>query len=122
LIKEWREQQRQAEPVERVTERVPDVPGDAPPGYARPAGLAPDTGGRAMRVERRVSSRGALVIAGQRIQIGMVHAGRTLFAEEADHTIRVYDDDQTPLRRGTSHHDEEHRFKVRKPERPRRTV
>ena len=54
-----------------------------------------DAGGGEHRIERRVSSRGALVIAGQRIQAGIAHSGRTLSVEAADHTIRVYEDDGT---------------------------
>jgi hypothetical protein len=47
-----------------------------------------------VRVERRVSSRGALAVAGQRVHVGMVHAGRTVTVEDADTTFRVYDGDQ----------------------------
>jgi hypothetical protein len=39
-----------------------------------------------------MSSRGALVVAGQRIHVGITHAGRTLSVEPADRTIRVYAD------------------------------
>jgi hypothetical protein len=45
-----------------------------------------------MRVQRRVSCRGALVVAKQRIHVGIVHAGRTLSVEAADATWRIYDD------------------------------
>jgi hypothetical protein len=44
-------------------------------------------------VHRRVSCRGALVVAKQRIHVGIVHAGRTLTVEAADTTWRTYDDD-----------------------------
>jgi hypothetical protein len=59
---------------------------------ARPAGPAPVPMSEPQRVERRVSSRGALVVAGQRIHVGMVHAGHTLTVEDANHTFRIYDD------------------------------
>jgi hypothetical protein len=41
-------------------------------------------------VQRRVSCRGALVVAKQRIHVGIVHAGRTLTVEAADATWRVH--------------------------------
>lgn len=31
------------------------------------------------------------MVAGQRIHVGMTHAGRTLDVESVDHTFRVYD-------------------------------
>jgi hypothetical protein len=58
---------------------------------ARPAGPPPVPTAEPIRVQRRVSSRGALVLAGQRIHVGIVHAGRTLDVEPADRTIRVYE-------------------------------
>jgi hypothetical protein len=61
---------------------------------ARPAGPAPQPASEPVRVERRVSSRGAIVVAGQRIHVGMVHAGRTVTVEAADRTFRVYDGDE----------------------------
>ena len=61
---------------------------------ARPAGPPPQPAAEPVQVERRVSSRGAITIARQRIHIGIVHAGRTLTVESADHTFRIYDGDQ----------------------------
>ncbi len=86
---------------------------------ARPAGPPPVPAAKPIRVQRRVSSRGALVVAGQRIHVGMVHAGRTLAVESADHTFRVYDGDEllTEVARTTTRPIA--RFKVRKPEPPR---
>jgi transposase InsO family protein len=60
---------------------------------ARPAGPPPSPAAEPVRVERRVSCRGSLVVAGQRIQAGIAHAGRTLTVEAADATWRVYHDD-----------------------------
>jgi hypothetical protein len=57
------------------------------PGRATPAPAA-----EPLRVQRRVSCRGALVVAKQRIHVGIVHAGRTLNVEAADSTWRIYDD------------------------------
>jgi hypothetical protein len=45
---------------------------------ARPAGPPPTQGSEPVRVERRVSCRGALVIAGQRIHVGNAHAHRRI--------------------------------------------
>ena len=76
-----------------------------------------------IRVQRRVSSRGALVVARQRIHVGIAHAGRTLSVEPADRTIRVYDETgalvaEVPCTTTKSIA----RFKVRKPEPSRRDV
>jgi transposase InsO family protein len=89
---------------------------------ARPAGPAPQPPPQPLRVERRISSRGALAIARQRIHVGMVHAGRTVTVEIADTTFRVYHGDEllTEVARTTTKTIA--RFKVRKPEGPRRAA
>jgi transposase InsO family protein len=88
---------------------------------ARPAGPPPQPAAEPIRVERRIDSRGALVVAGQRIHVGMVHAGRTVVVETADHTFRIYHGDEllTEVARTTTKSIA--RFKVRKPEPPRQT-
>ncbi|MEU8405890.1 IS481 family transposase [Micromonospora sp. NPDC048842] len=88
---------------------------------ARPAGPPPTPTPEPIRVQRRVSCRGALVIAGQRIHVGIAHAGSTLTVEAADTTFRVHDGDQlvTEVTRTTVKPIA--RFKVRKPEPARRT-
>ena len=60
------------------------------------------------------------MVAGQRIHVGMTHAGRTLDVESVDHTFRIYDGDEllTEIARTTGKSIA--RFKVRKPEAPRR--
>jgi hypothetical protein len=87
---------------------------------ARPAGPPPRPATQPQRVQRRTSSRGALVVAGQRIHIGMIHAGRTVTVETADTTWRVYYRDEllTEVARTTTKNVA--RFKARKPELPRR--
>nr|AGS49732.1 hypothetical protein [uncultured bacterium esnapd14] len=87
---------------------------------ARPAGPAPRPGPEPVRVDRRVSSRGAIVIAGQRIHIGIAHAGRTLTVEAADHTWRVHDGDRLAVEVGRTTTKPIARYKVRKPEARRR--
>ncbi len=87
---------------------------------ARPAGPPPQPAPEPPRVQRRVSRRGALTIAGQRVHVGLLHAGRTLDVEATDTTLRVYDGDQliTEIARTTTKPIA--RYKVRKPEPPRR--
>ncbi|WP_084557337.1 IS481 family transposase [Couchioplanes caeruleus] len=87
---------------------------------ARPAGPPPQPPAGPVRVERRISCRGSLAVAGQRIHFGMVHAGRTVTIETADTTWRIYHDGEllTEVARTTSKNIA--RFKVRKPELPRR--
>ncbi|WP_412740792.1 IS481 family transposase [Krasilnikovia sp. MM14-A1259] len=89
---------------------------------ARPAGPPPQPPAEPLRVERRISCRGALEVAGQRIHVGMVHAGRTVTIETGDTTWRIYHGDEllTEVARTTSKNIA--RFKVRKPEQPRRAA
>ncbi|PRY30267.1 hypothetical protein [Pseudosporangium ferrugineum] len=71
-------------------------------------------------MERRISARGSLAVAGQRIHVGMIHAGLTVTVETADTTWRIYHGDEllTEVARTTTKNVA--RFKVRKPERQRR--
>jgi hypothetical protein len=86
---------------------------------ARPAGPAPQPTTEPVRVQRRVSCRGALMVARQRIHIGARHAGQTLDVEEADTTWRVYDGNLLLAEVPRATTSTIARFKVRKPERPR---
>ena len=86
---------------------------------ARPAGPPPTPAPEPVRVRRRVSYRGALVVARKRIPVGMVHAGRALSVESADHTLRVYDGDQLLIETARTTTKTIARFKARKPEPPR---
>ena len=87
---------------------------------ARPAGPPPVVPGP-LRVDRRVSCRGSVCIARQKIHVGIGHAGQTVTVEEADTTFRVYLADQllTEVIRTTTKTIA--RFKVRQPEPPRRS-
>jgi hypothetical protein len=87
---------------------------------ACPAGSASLVPGL-LRVDRRVSCRGSVCIARQKIQVGIGHAGQTVTVEEADTTFRVYLGDQllTEVVRTTTRSIA--RFKVRQPEPPRRS-
>jgi hypothetical protein len=46
---------------------------------------------RGLAVQRRVSSRGGIQVARQRIQVGFSHAGETVTIELGDTTLRVID-------------------------------
>jgi hypothetical protein len=83
---------------------------------ARPAGPPPAATAQPLRVERRVSAGGSLVVAGQRIQVGTVHAGRTLTIQADTSTFRVLDGDQVITTTPRTTLKEIARFKVRKPE------
>jgi hypothetical protein len=87
---------------------------------ARPAGPPPRPAAELQRVQRRVSCRGALAIAGQRIHVGIAHAGHTLTVEVADTTWRVYDGDGLVAEVARTTTKNIARFKVHKPEPPRR--
>ena len=78
-------------------------------------------GDRSAAVDRRVSCRGSISVARQKIQVGIGHAGRTVAVEEADTTFRIYDGDQLLTEvLGTATRPIA-RFKARKPEPPRRS-
>jgi hypothetical protein len=61
---------------------------------ARHAGPPPATSPEPLRIERRVSSRGAVAVAGQRIHVGMIHAGLAVAVTGAGHTFRVQHGDE----------------------------
>jgi hypothetical protein len=44
-----------------------------------------------LAIQRRVSSRGGMQVARQRIQVGFSHAGKTVTMQLADTTLRVID-------------------------------
>ena len=52
----------------------------------------------------------------------MAHAGRTVTVESADHTLRVYDGDELLTEAARTTTKPIARFKVRKPEPPRRAT
>jgi integrase-like protein len=87
---------------------------------ARPGGPAPGPATKPLRVDRRVSSRGSISIARQKIQVGISHAGRTVTVEQADSTFRIYDSDQLLTEAIRTTTKPIARFKARKPEPPRR--
>jgi hypothetical protein len=60
------------------------------------------------------------MVATQRIHVGLAHAGRTLTVEAADTTWRIYDDDRLVAEVARTSTKDIARFKVHKPEPPRR--
>jgi Integrase core domain len=89
---------------------------------SRPAGPAPRPTAERLRVERRVSCRGAIMVAKQRIHVGIQHAGKTVTVEVDDHTFTVQHGPDTLLVVGRTSRKEVARFKARKPEGPRKIV
>jgi hypothetical protein len=75
------------------------------------------------RLGGRYRGRGgpaAQVVAKQRIHVGIVHAGRTLTVETGDATWRIYDEDHLVAEVARTTTKSVARFKVHKPEPPRR--
>jgi len=71
-------------------------------------------------VQRRVSSRGVIMVAGQRIGVGIGHAGETVTViAEANH-FHVHDDERLLVKVARTGAKPIARFKARKPE-PTRT-
>jgi len=89
---------------------------------SRPAGPAPQPAAELLRVERRVSCRGAIMVAKQRIHVGIQHAGKTVTVEVDDGTFTVQHGPDTLLVVGRTSRKEVARFKARKPEGPRKIV
>jgi hypothetical protein len=62
---------------------------------ARRAGiLSPPPGGGPVTVQRTVSSRGGIMVATQKIQVGLIHAGKIVTVTAEDHSFRLVIDGQ----------------------------
>jgi len=81
--------------------------------------LAPDC---LSAVQRRVSCRGSIQVAGQRIQVGIGHADTTVDVHTTDATWRIHLDDELLLEVPRTSGKPVARSKVRKPEPPRRPI
>ncbi|GAA3610568.1 hypothetical protein GCM10022236_10290 [Microlunatus ginsengisoli] len=64
---------------------------------ARVAGPPPPIEHDPIRVQRRVSCRGQAQVCGQRIQIGLPHAGKIVTIEIGDDHFNIYDQHETML-------------------------
>ncbi|MEU4714254.1 hypothetical protein AB0F73_11460 [Micromonospora purpureochromogenes] len=63
---------------------------------ARPAGPPPQPAAGPTRVQRRASSSGVVMVVGQKIALGRVHAGKTVAIDVTDTTLTVDCDDDGP--------------------------
>jgi hypothetical protein len=61
---------------------------------ARRAAARPPAPSGPVTVQRRVSSRGGIMVATQKIQVGLVHAGKTVTVTAEDHAFRLAVDGQ----------------------------
>jgi hypothetical protein len=86
----------------------------------RPAGPAPVVPETPGAIRRRVSCRGVIMVAGQRVSVGIGQAGRTVTVTAVADSFQIYDEDKllTEVPRRTIKPIA--RFKARKPELPRR--
>ena len=69
-----------------------------------------------------MSCRGALVVAGQRIHVGIIHAGHTLVVEGADTTWRVHNAGGLAAEVARTATKPVTRVEVHKPEPPRQRI
>ena len=61
---------------------------------ARKAAAAPLPPSGPVTVQRRVSSRGGIMVATQKIQVGLIHAGKIVTVTAGDHSFRLVIDGQ----------------------------
>jgi hypothetical protein len=70
---------------------------------ARPAGPPPRPPSEPIRVQRRASATGLIVVCGQKIALGRIHAGQTLTVAVSDTTLAIeLDDAETRVVRRTT--------------------
>jgi transposase InsO family protein len=70
---------------------------------ARPAGPPPRPPSEPIRVQRRASATGVILICGQKIALGRTHAGQTLTVAVSDTTLAIeFDDAETRVVRRTT--------------------
>jgi hypothetical protein len=70
---------------------------------ARPAGPPPRPPSEPVRVQRRASATGVIVVCGQKIALGRAHAGQTLTVAVSDTTLAIeLDDAETRIVRRTT--------------------
>ena len=63
-------------------------------------------------VQRRVSSRGGIMVATQKIQVGLVHAGKIVTGIAEDHSFRIQLGDETVRMVPRTTTSEIHRYKA----------
>ena len=87
---------------------------------ARPATMTPPSLPEPVQVQRRISSRGAIMIGGQRIQVGLPHAHKTaeIIIETDTYRISVGDELHITAPRTTSRDIRRHKASNYGPPRP----
>jgi transposase InsO family protein len=79
---------------------------------ARKAAAVPAPPAGPVTVQRRVSCRGGIMVATQKIQVGLVHAGRIVTVTAEDHSFRLVVDGQTARVVPRTTTSEIHRYKA----------
>ena len=71
---------------------------------ARPAGPPPRPSAEPVTVQRRASNTGVIMVVGQKIALGRIHAGQVVTAHVAEHTVTIDlgGDDTRTVRRTTT--------------------
>jgi hypothetical protein len=71
---------------------------------ARPAGPPPRPSAEPVTVQRRASNTGVIMVTGQKIALGRIHAGHTVTVHVAEHTVTIDlgGDDIRTIRRTTT--------------------
>lgn len=89
---------------------------------ASPAGPPPRPSAEPITAQRRASNTGVIMIAGQKIALGRIHAGRVVTVHVAEHTITIDlgGDDTRTIRRTTT--DPVRRVKAQRPSQPRKAA
>jgi hypothetical protein len=91
-----------------------------PPGWSawRAPGAPSPTS--PVTVQRRVSQRGQIMVATQRIQVGMIHARKVVTVTTVDHTFHLDINGQTAATVPRTSGREIHRYKASATQPPRR--
>ncbi|AVT32588.1 hypothetical protein C6361_27490 [Plantactinospora sp. BC1] len=69
---------------------------------ARPAGPPPQPSTRPVRVQRRASNSGGVMVAGQKVALGRIHARKTITIDVTATELAVHCDDGTRIIRRTT--------------------
>jgi transposase InsO family protein len=89
---------------------------------ARPAGPPPRPSAEPVTVQRRASNTGVIMVVGQKIALGRIHARQVVTVHVAEHTLTIdlSGDDTRTVRRTTT--DPVLRVKAQRPSQPRKAV
>ena len=88
---------------------------------ARPAGPPPRPSAEPVTVQRRASNTGVIMVVGQKIALGRIHARQVITVHVAEHTITIDLDGGTrTIRRTTT--DPVRRIKAQRPSQPRKAA